>query len=66
MEVLEVALKLKAAVPPKLTAEGQVRFVPVMVRIVPLVPVLELTELIVGEEVFTVKFVEDVAIPPLV
>jgi hypothetical protein len=62
MEVLEVALKLKAAVPPKVTAVGQVRLVPDMVITVPLVPVAVVKELIVGVEVFNVKLEEEVAV----
>jgi hypothetical protein len=62
MEVLEVALKLKAATPPNVNAVGHVRLVPVMVITVPLVPVVELTDEMVGVEVFNVKLEDEFAV----
>lgn len=57
-----MALKLKAAVPPKVTAVGQVKLVPVIVMTVPLVPLVVVNELIVGVEVFNVKLEDEFAV----
>ena len=62
--VLDTALKDVTAVPPIVIAVGQVKFVPVIVIVLPAVTVVGVTEVIVGVEVVTVKFPVAVAIPP--
>ena len=62
--VLDTALKEITGVPPIDIAVGQVKFVPVMVTVLPAVIAVGVTAVMVGTVVFTVKFEAAVAIPP--
>jgi len=65
--VIEVALtiaKEDAVVPPKATAVVQRKFVPVSVTTVPVLPLLGVNEVMVGDGGITVKFVVLLPVPP--
>jgi len=61
--VAEVTVKL-AAVPLNLTADAPVKFVPLIVTLVPVGPLAGVKLVIVGALALTVKLVALVAVPP--